>query len=107
MKIHPVFCSMDQINYLDGLFEPMSDYGKFVFLMFLIKKDDDLINDCGLLKNDVKRLYEEFKKVVNEQNDENLFNRRDEEESIFKRKSIYLMRNTLRLFSEKLDINDP
>ena len=38
--------------------------------MFLIENYDDSSNECGLLKNDVKRLFEDFKKLRNEQNED-------------------------------------
>ena len=38
---------MDNINYFKDLFESIPDYRKIVLLMFLIKKDNDLLHECG------------------------------------------------------------
>ena len=38
---------MDIIIYFKDLFESIPDYKKIVLLMFLIKKDDDLLHDIG------------------------------------------------------------
>ena len=54
---------MDHVNLFKDLFESMPEYRMIVFLMFLLKCDDRLLNDCGCLKNDIYRLCLEFKKV--------------------------------------------
>ena len=53
--------------------------------MFSIKNDVDLINECGYLKNDVNRLYLEFKIFLMEQNEEYLDYIKNEEESIIEK----------------------
>ena len=40
--------------------------------MFLIKNNVDLLSECGYLKNDIKRLNLEFKKILMEQNEDYL-----------------------------------
>ena len=32
--------------------------------MFVIEKDDEILNECRFLKNDIKRLYKEFGKKI-------------------------------------------
>ena len=38
---------MDHVNNFEDLFEPIPDYRKIVLIMFLVKKDVDLLNECG------------------------------------------------------------
>ena len=38
--------------------------------MSISKKDDDILSEGTLFKNARKRLYEEFKKALNEQNED-------------------------------------
>ena len=63
---------MDDINYFKDLFESTSHYRKIVLLMFKIKKDADLLKECGSLEKDLKHKYEEFRKKFNEQKEEYL-----------------------------------
>ena len=53
--------------------------------MFSIKNDVDLLNDCGLLKNDIIRLDLEFEKILMEQNEDYLVYIKIEEESIIEK----------------------
>ena len=62
----------------------MPDYRKIVFLMFLIKNDVDLLNECGSSKIVIIRLNEEFWNFLLQQNEENLHYTEDREESILK-----------------------
>ena len=62
---------MNYESYFKDLFESIADYRKTVLLIFLIKNDSDLLNECGLLKSDVNRLKKEFKNFLMEQNEEN------------------------------------
>ena len=48
-------------NSFKDLFESIPDYRKIVLLMFLIKNDNDLLAECGFLKDDINRLNKEFK----------------------------------------------
>ena len=50
--------------------------------MFLIKIDENLLKDCGFLKNDIHRLSLEFKNISMEQKEEYLDYIKNEEESI-------------------------
>ena len=63
---------MDLINYLEDLFESISDYRKIVFLVCLIYNDVDLLNVCGFPKNYHERLHDELKKFFNEENEDYL-----------------------------------
>ena len=58
---------MSNINYLKDLFESIPDYRKIVFLVFLIKNDDDLLLECGFFKSDINRLCDEYKNIITEQ----------------------------------------
>ena len=51
---------MYRINYFKDLVESMPDYKKSVLLMFVIKEENGFLNECGFLKNVLKRLYEQF-----------------------------------------------
>jgi len=53
--------------------------------MFIIQKDDGLLNDCGFSENDIKRLYAEFKKILNAQNEEYFDFVKDQEESVLQK----------------------
>ena len=48
----------------------MSDYTKIVLLMFLIKNESDLLQECGFLKNDIDHPHEDFKNILIKQNGE-------------------------------------
>ena len=43
---------MGYIKYFKDVFESSPDYRKIVVIMFLIKNDVNLLNNCGFLKND-------------------------------------------------------
>ena len=47
---------MDNINYFKNLFESTPKYKKNVVIMFLFKNHNDLLTECGFLKNDINRL---------------------------------------------------
>ena len=57
-------------NYFKDVFEFIPDYRKIVLLIFLIQNDNDLLKECGFLKNDVYRLSFEFKIILVEENKE-------------------------------------
>ena len=61
---------MNNTNYSRDLFESITDYRKIVFLMFLNKNDNDLLTECGFLKDDFHRLILEFKDILMEQNEQ-------------------------------------
>ena len=63
---------MDHKNYFKDLFESTSHYRKIVLLMFIIKKDADLLKECGSSEKDFKHKNEEFRKKINEQKEEYL-----------------------------------
>ena len=75
---------MDNINYFKGLFESIPDYKKIVLLMFLIK-NDSFLYECGFLKGDINFLYEEFKNIFLELNEEYLDHIKNQEESILEK----------------------
>ena len=55
---------MDHVNYFRDLFESIEDYRKIVKLMFLIICDNDLLRECGFLKDDFNHLRKIFKKKL-------------------------------------------
>ena len=76
---------MNYANYFRDLFESIEEYRKIVLIMFLIKNDNDLITECGFLKNDINCLNKEFKNLLLEQNQEYLVYIKKEEESIIEK----------------------
>ena len=64
------------------MFESIPDYRKIVLLLFLVKSDSDLLNDCRFLKNDVGRVTLKFKIILMEQNEEYLDYTKNLEEPI-------------------------
>ena len=49
------------------MFESEPVFRKIVLLIFLTKNNSDLLNEGGLLKNDINRLNLEFKTILMEQ----------------------------------------
>ena len=76
---------MKHVNYFKDLFDSIPDCRKIALLMFLIKNDNDLLNECGFLKNTIYSLNREFKNLLMEQNGEYLEEIKYEEESIIER----------------------
>ena len=76
---------MNHVNYFKDLFESLPDYGKIVLFRFLIKKVNELLTECGILKNDINSLNKEFRNVSIEQNEEYLDHIRKQEESIIEK----------------------
>ena len=73
---------MDHVFLFKELFEYIPVYRKIVLLVFSIKNDVDLLNECGFLNNDINRLSLEGKNILLEQNEEFLYFIENEEESI-------------------------
>ena len=63
---------MNHVNYFKDLFETIPDSRKVVLWKFLIKNDVDLLNECGFLKDDIRRLCVEYENILKEQNEEKL-----------------------------------
>ena len=76
---------MDNINYFKDLFEPIPDYRKIVFLIFLFQNDKDLLREIGFNQRDINRLNLYLKTYLIEQHEEYLDNINNEEESIVER----------------------
>ena len=53
--------------------------------MFSIKNDNDLLTECGFLKSDFFRFCREYKKILIEQNEDNLIYIKNEEEPIIEK----------------------
>ena len=58
---------MDHVKYFNDLFESIPDYRKIVLLLFLIKNENVVLQECGYLKNDINRLCLDFGKIKTEQ----------------------------------------
>ena len=54
-------------------------------LLFIIKKDDGLLNECCFLEDDIERLYDELNEILNKQNEKYLVYVKDQEESILEK----------------------
>ena len=61
---------MNHVNYIRDLFESIEYHRKILILLFLIKNDNDLLTECGLLKDDINNLRKELKNILIEQNEE-------------------------------------
>ena len=73
---------MSYEKYFKELFESITDYRKIVLLIFLIKNDNNFLQECGFLMSDINSLNKEFKNILTEQNDEYLSYIKNEEESL-------------------------
>ena len=76
---------MNNEYYYKDLFESIPDYRKIVLLIILINNDKILLKEVGFSKNDINRLYLEFKNILIEQFEEYLDYIKNEEESIIER----------------------
>ena len=76
---------MNHVHYFRDLCESIEDYRKIVLIMFLIKNDNDLLTECGFLKDDINRLRKKFENIIKEQNEVYLDYIKNEEESIVER----------------------
>ena len=75
---------MDHVTYFKDIFESKPEYRKIVLLMFLIKKDVDLLIECGFLN--INRLCLDFENFLLEQNEDYLDSiKKNETESIVER----------------------
>ena len=54
------------------LFESFTGHRKIALILYKFKNDVFLLHECGFLKNDINRLFVEFKKLLIEQNEEYL-----------------------------------
>ena len=75
----------DYINCFKDFFKSIPDYGKVALLIFGTKGNDNLLVECEFLKFVNKRLYKEFKKLLNEENEDYIDYVKDQEESITER----------------------
>ena len=67
------------------MFDSTPDYRKLVLLMFLVKNDDDFLEESGFLKSDFNRLYKQYKKNSLKQNEEYFDFIKKQEESIIEK----------------------
>ena len=73
---------MDYTNYFKDMFASIEDYKKTIILFFIIKQDNDLLIECGLSQNEIKTLYDEYKKILNEEIENYFSHIKNEEESV-------------------------
>ena len=78
---------MDYVNYFKDFFDGLPDYKKIVLLMFLNKNDGNFLYEREFLKGDIKFLYEEFKPILLELNEDYLDHFIHQEEAIFEKVS--------------------
>ena len=76
---------MNYENYFRVIFESIPDYRKRVLLLFLIKKEKDILLEIGFSERDINRSNLESKTFLMEQNEENLGYFKNEEETIIER----------------------
>ena len=76
---------MNNNNYFRDIFEPIPDYRKVVFLIFLIQNDKNLLKEIGFSKNDINLLNLEFKNILLEEFENYLDYIKDQEESILEK----------------------
>ena len=67
------------------MFHSISDDRKTVFLIFLFKKDNDLLHETGFSERDIHLFNLEFENVILEQIDEYYSYIKNEEESIIEK----------------------
>ena len=61
---------MNNITDFKSWFESIPEQREVVLLVILIRRDGDTSNECGFLKDGFKRLYEEYEKILNEENED-------------------------------------
>ena len=76
---------MNNENYFKDIFEAIPDCRKIVFLIFIIQKDKDLLNEVGFSERDIICLSEECKKLIIEKHEKYLDYVENEEESIIEK----------------------
>ena len=76
---------MDNVNYVEDLFESIPDYKKIVLLMFLIENDVNFLKECGFLKGDINFLYKEYKNILLELNEDYPDQIKNQEEPILEK----------------------
>ena len=76
---------MDNIKCFKVLLESIPDYRKMFLIMFLIKNENDFLQECGFLKNDIDRLCKEFKNILIQQNEENYSYVKNEKDSVLEK----------------------
>ena len=76
---------MNVVKYFEDLFESIPNFRKIVLLMFLIRNDVNLLYECGFLKEDIHYLYQKFRDILLELNEEYLDYIKNEEESVLEK----------------------
>ena len=76
---------MNNMNCFTDFFNSIPDYKKIVLLIFLIKNYVNFSYECEFLKGDINFLYEEFKNIFLELNEDYLVHIKNQEESILEK----------------------
>ena len=76
---------MNNENCFTEFFESIPDYKKIDSLMFLMKNDVNFLYEREFLKGAINFLYEEFKNILLELNEDYLDQIKNQEESILEK----------------------
>ena len=55
---------MEDINYFKDMLESIPNYRKIILLCFIIKRDNVMLREFGLLDNFIKKLYDDCKQIM-------------------------------------------
>ena len=80
---------MEDINYFKELLKSIHDYDKIILLIFIIKKDNDVLLESGMSQKFIDKLYNGCKKVLNNEIDDYNDHIKNLEESILEKIFIY------------------
>ena len=61
---------LSDINYFKELLKSIHDYDKIILLIFIIKKDNDVLLENGMSQKFINKLYDGCKKVLNNEIDD-------------------------------------
>ena len=64
---------MDDINYFKDMLKSIHDYRKIILLIFIIKRDDELLTEMGLSDDFIKKLYNGCEKILESEMDDYQF----------------------------------
>ena len=85
-KIDP---DLSDINYFKELLKSIHDYDKIFLLIFIIKKDNDLLLESGMPQKFIDKLYNGCKKVLDNEIDDYNDHIKNLEESILEKINNY------------------
>ena len=94
---------MHNTNYFKDLLNTIPAFEKFVTLMFLIKTDVVLSQDCGFLRNGINGHCRESEKFLKKQNEEELDYLKRKKNQIWKEVLLTEREFTLSLFLNSIN----